>query len=127
MVEYLSQIKGDSMKRIIAIVLLSLLVLCAVAQADCIRDQYGNTVCGPGECVTDIYRAKVYCAAVGGGAMLGQNGVAVCGVGRCGRDANGRIWCSKVPGGSVGTDTNGNIKCFGGCEEASRDLCQEGK
>jgi len=44
-VEYLSQIKGDSMKRIIAIVLLSLLVLYAVAQADCIRDQYGNTVC----------------------------------------------------------------------------------
>jgi hypothetical protein len=36
-----------------------------VMAADCVRDSYGNTVCGKGQCVTDQY-GKVLCAKDGG-------------------------------------------------------------
>lgn len=110
----------------ISFILFLLFVVSSWVNAECLKDQYGNVVCGPGECATDHYGTKVYCAKVGGGAMVNQSGAVVCGIGRCSRDARGRIWCSKIPGGGVGNDNSGNVKCYGGCHEASQSLCEEG-
>ena len=40
----------------------------AADAGDCIKDQYGNVVCGKGQCATDRY-GKVFCAKEGGGAV----------------------------------------------------------
>ncbi len=42
------------------------------AAGDCIKDQYGNVVCGKGQCATDQY-GKVLCAKEGGGAIREPN------------------------------------------------------
>lgn len=48
--------------------LLTLALAGAVDAADCIKDSYGNVVCGGGQCAMDQY-GKVLCAREGGGAI----------------------------------------------------------
>ena len=69
-------------------------------QADCIKNQSGEIVCGKGECAKDQYR-KVFCAQAGGGALRDLSGNVQCGVGGCAQDSFGTVWCSSEPGGSA--------------------------
>jgi len=112
------------MKTVFRILLLSGMFLTAVAAADCLKDQHGNVVCGKGQCDTDIY-GKVFCASAGGGAMREEGGKVQCGVGYCAKDDLGKIWCSKEAGGSAAVDSYGKVKCLGGCDEGSANLCRE--
>ena len=91
--------------------------------ADCIKDQYGNVVCGKGQCATDQY-GKVLCAREGGGAIRDRLGVVRCGTGRCATDDNGRVMCSTEPGGGAAMDSFGKVKCLGACEEGSEGRCE---
>jgi hypothetical protein len=105
---------------------LTLAALSYVSAADCIKNQYGDVVCGKGQCATDQY-GKVFCAKEGGGALRGQNGNVKCGVGYCAIDDLGEMQCSTTPGGSAATDSYGKVKCLGGCQTASQQLCEVGR
>ena len=103
------------------------LAACApVNAADCIKNQEGNVVCGKGRCETDQY-GKVLCAKEGGGAIRDQYGEVKCGVGYCAKDDLGQIRCSTKPGGGAATDSSGKVKCLGGCQNATPQLCQEAR
>ena len=97
-----------------------------VYAADCIKDQYGNAVCGKWQCATDQY-GKVFCAKEGGGAMKDQYGNVKCGVGHCAMDDLGQLKCSTSPGGGAATDSYGKVKCLGGCQSATKQLCEEAR
>jgi len=103
--------------------LMSLAICTHVDAADCVKNQYGDVVCGKGQCATDQY-GKVLCAKEGGGAMRDQYGNVMCGVGYCAIDDQGRVHCSATQGGSAATDSFGKVKCLGGCQMASRQLCE---
>jgi hypothetical protein len=103
-----------------------LLAFAAATQvnADCLKDQYGNAVCGKGQCATDQY-GKVFCAKEGGGAVKDNVGNVKCGVGNCAMDDQGLWRCSKRPGGGATTDSYGRVQCLGGCQPATKQLCEE--
>ena len=94
--------------------------------ADCIRNQYGEVVCGAGQCAKDQY-GKIFCAQAGGGAMRGKYGKVMCGTGYCAKNRDSEVWCSRKPGGDAATDSYGEVKCLGGCELATMERCEKGK
>jgi len=94
-----------------------------VNAGDCIKNQDGNVVCGKGQCATDQY-GKVLCSKEGGGAMRDQHRDVKCGVGYCATDDLGQLKCSAKPGGGAATDSNGKVKCLGGCQNARQQLCE---
>ena len=66
--------KGNHMKnRLVVGCLLILAVGTQVDADDCIKDQYGNVVCGKSQCAPDMY-GKVFCAKQGGGAIRDRMG-----------------------------------------------------
>jgi hypothetical protein len=95
----------------------------AVRAGDCIKDQYGNVVCGKGQCATDQY-GVVLCAKEGGGALRDRNGVVRCGLGMCATDDEGRVRCSTQPGGGAALDSYGQVKCLGACENGTEQRCE---
>jgi hypothetical protein len=105
-----------------------IIVLAAATQvnADCIKNQYGNVVCGKGKCETDQY-GKVLCSQRDGGIMQDRYGNILCGIGACAKDYLGQIWCSKEPGGGAAIDSNGKVKCLGGCEAGNSKHCEEAR
>jgi len=44
-------------------------------------------------------------------------------VGYCAMDDMGRTKCSTKPGGGAAKDSNGKVKCLGGCQDAKRQYC----
>ena len=94
-----------------------------VAAQNCVKNQDGNVVCGTGQCAADQY-GKVFCAREGGGAMRDQYGDVKCGVGYCAKDDAGEVRCSTRPGGGAATDSNGRVKCLGGCQRGTQQLCE---
>ncbi len=101
-----------------------LLIACTPANAsDCMRAPNGNVVCGKGDCAKDQYGA-VHCARAGGGAMRDRYGTVMCGVGYCATNQSGDVKCSKTPAGAVDLDWYGNVRCLGGCEDASPKRCE---
>ena len=105
-----------------------LLILAAVIgtevnAGDCIKDQYGSVLCGKGQCATDQY-GKVLCAKEGGGAIRDRYGAVKCGVGSCATDDEGEVRCSSQAGGGAAVDSNGKVKCLGGCQKAAPQLCE---
>ena len=111
------------MKNRFLIVCLLALTAATQANADCINDQNGNAVCGKGQCATDQY-GKVFCAKEGGGAVKDNVGNVKCGVGYCAMDDQGLWRCSKKPGGGASTDSYGRVQCLGGCQPATKQLCE---
>lgn len=97
-----------------------------VNAGDCIKNPDGNVVCGKGQCATDQY-GTVFCAKEGGGALKDQYGNVKCGVGYCAKSDRGQIRCSTKPGGGAATDSNGKVKCLGGCQSATSQLCEEAR
>jgi hypothetical protein len=94
-----------------------------VHAGDCVKDQYGNVVCGGGQCATDQY-GKVLCSKEGGGAIRDRNGVVRCGVGRCAMDDLGEVHCSTQPGGGALIDNFGKVKCYGACQAGTPQQCE---
>lgn len=112
------------MKSIFNMILLSALFHSVSANADCVKNQSGNVTCGAGQCEIDQF-GKVYCAEPGGGAIKDRHDNVQCGVGYCESDDLGQVWCSKKPGGGAKVDSHGKVKCLGGCEIGTANLCQE--
>jgi hypothetical protein len=115
------------MKHGAAMLALCTALLSGVALADCFTNSRGETLCGKGKCDIDEY-GKVWCAEAGGDAVRDQHGKIVCGKGKCAMHTFDRtIWCSKEPGGGAAVDSYGNVKCLGGCDPGSKEMCSEGK
>ena len=109
--------------RFVTCCLVALIAGSDVIAADCVRDSYGNVVCGKGQCAPDQY-GKVFCAKEGGGAVKDRNGTVKCGVGYCAPDMSGEIICSVRPGGNALSDSSGKVQCLGGCQPATERLCE---
>ena len=111
------------MKRKILVAALALF-MCPLANAKCMRETFGDTICGQGPCSNDL-NGRVYCAAERyGTAVRDQQGEVVCGVGRCVQDIiSGNIMCSREPGGDAVRTLDG-VSCFGGCEPATPAHCE---
>ena len=109
--------------RLCLVGLLVLAVATAVDAGDCVKDQYGNVVCGRGQCATDQY-GKVLCAKEGGGAIRDRYGAIQCGVGMCATDDGGRVRCSTQAGGGAALDSYGKVKCLGACEDGTERRCE---
>jgi hypothetical protein len=118
--------KENHMKSRLVVRFLSILLvlICTeVSAGDCIKDQYGNVVCGKGQCATDQYN-KVLCAREGGGAIRDRNGDVKCGVGSCAIDDLGQVKCSSQPGGGAAVDSYGKVKCLGACQNGGPQFCE---
>ena len=96
------------------------------ANANCMREIFGDTICGQGPCANG-HDGRVYCAAERyGTAVMDEQGEIVCGVGRCVQDllsGSGQIMCSREPGGDAVRTLDG-ISCLGGCEPATPAHCE---
>lgn len=114
------------MKILAAIALACTLAIPVAAAANCVNDQHGRVACGMGQCETDDH-GNVYCSGAGGGAIRDMYGKVLCGVGDCAKDGMGQVRCSKVQGGGAAIDSHGRVKCLGGCDAGSSELCQEGQ
>jgi len=115
--------RGDDMKYIVIFLVIFLFGGLGNVQADCIKNQSGEIVCGKGECTTDQY-GKVFCAQAGGGALRDLYGNVQCGVGGCAKDSYGTVWCSSEPGGSSLMDSYGKVKCLEECVKGSNLYCE---
>jgi hypothetical protein len=104
--------------------ILMALTMSSVVHASCMRETFGDTVCGQGPC-SNNRNGKVFCAAERDGtAVRDQLGEIVCGVGRCVQDIlSGLIMCSREPGGNAVRTIDG-VKCLGGCEPATPAHCE---
>ncbi len=109
----------------IIIVLLAILNAADVS-ADCLQNRDGDVVCSLGACERDR-KGDVLCTELGGGILPDNNGDLYCGTGECSVNRKGDIWCSKIQGGGAATDSRGKVKCYGGCERGSRDMCVPGE
>ena len=111
------------MKRKILVAALALF-MCSLASAKCMRETFGDTICGQGPCSNDRH-GRVYCAAERyGTAVSNEQGEIVCGVGRCVQDIiSGQIMCSRQPGGDAVRTLDG-VSCLGGCEPATPANCE---
>ena len=100
------------------------LVLCSAAHANCMREIFGDTICGQGPCSNDR-NGQVFCAAERfGTAVQNDQGEVVCGLGSCVQDIlSGQIMCSREPGGDAVRTLDG-VKCLGGCEPATPAYCE---
>ncbi len=106
--------------------LMVMLLLVGSAEAHCVQDRYGNTLCPPPDsrCVADRY-GDWHCSPEGGDAVLNRHGNPVCGVGRCVADINGELWCSTQFRGSAALDRYSKAVCSGNCEPASASACTQ--
>jgi len=79
------------------------------------------------ECAVNT-RGQVYCAKTPvGGADRDRAGEVVCGKGECKRNRFGAIYCSSREGGGAEMDWSGELRCLGGCEQATREACEQGQ
>jgi hypothetical protein len=93
--------------------------------ADCLRSIEGETICGRGPCAKDM-RGQVYCARDKfGSAVRDDRGNVVCGRGKCAKDLRGNIYCSTESGGDAIRNNRGGVDCFGACQSASVELCEQ--
>ena len=118
--------RGGDMKGIVVGAWLLLALIAPADAGDCIKDQYGNVVCGGGQCATDQY-GKVLCAKAGGGAVKDRFGVVKCGIGFCATDDNGQVKCSTQAGGGAAIDSYGKVQCLGKCENATEGRCESAR
>jgi hypothetical protein len=106
------------------VVLVTLILSPAGAYADCAKDRTGEVYCGAGACISDrngiIWCSRYY----DGGAQRTRKGKVLCGRGQCVRDSHGIVFCSSQVGGSALRDSRGQVRCFGQCEPARAEWCE---
>lgn len=101
-----------------------LFLLASGASADCAKDSYGEVFCGGGRCQYDR-NGNVWCSRhFLGGVERTRDGRVLCGKGQCAKDLQGRIYCSSVVGGTVLRDSSGRVRCYGRCEPATAEQCE---
>jgi len=102
-----------------------LLAIPMAAQAGCVLDRYGNTLCPPARssCVKDAY-GDWHCSSAGGFALLDRYGQPVCGIGRCVVDRRGERRCASVPDGQAALDRYGEAVCSPSCVAAEASRCR---
>ena len=107
----------------IGLLVMSLLVA-AFASADCIRDLRGEVYCGAGRCLVDR-NGSVWCSRhYDGDAEITLDGQVLCGKGQCAKGSDGQLFCSSEVGGAVLIDSRGRVRCYGQCEPATADNCE---
>ncbi|MFT5702533.1 MAG: hypothetical protein ACI8ZB_005455 [Desulforhopalus sp.] len=116
---------GSSSRYCTSIVLfLMVLVIPAITSADCLKDRYGEVYCGAGQCEVD-YNGIVLCSRYYDGyAERTSDGQVVCGKGQCVKRSNGSVFCSTEVGGAVLLDSKGSARCYGQCEPATVEMCE---
>ena len=112
--------------RVLAILLFAVALAADAEESSCLKNEYGEVVCGRGQCAADQYK-KVWCAAPGGGAVKDKYGEVVCGTGYCAIDDQSQVWCSTKSGGGAAVDSYKKVKCLDGCELASAGKCEAAK
>jgi hypothetical protein len=97
------------------------------SSADCMRDKNGEVYCGGGRCVADRH-GKIWCSRYyEGDAQSTREGKVLCGKGDCEKNSRGELFCSSERGGTVTKDSQGRVRCYGKCERATVDKCENTK
>ena len=105
-------------------ILAILWLLSPVSSAACAKDRRGEIYCGGGDCISDR-SGVIWCSRFkDGGAQITRDGQVLCGKGQCARDTRGRIFCSSMNGGAALKDSRGHVRCFGQCEQAQKEWCE---
>ena len=99
------------------------LLMTASASADCTKDLRGEVYCGAGQCMADR-DGIVWCSRYDDGDAVRTEGQVLCGKGQCEKDSNGQVFCSSEVGGAVIKDSRGNVRCYGQCEPATVEHCE---
>lgn len=100
------------------------LLMTSVTYADCVKDPQGEVYCGAGRCVIDS-KGKVWCSRhYNGDVVITLYGQVLCGKGECDKDSDGLFFCSSEVGGTVLVDSRGRVRCYGRCEPATADNCE---
>jgi hypothetical protein len=96
----------------------------ASVSADCVKDVRGEVFCGAGHCIVDS-KGTVWCSRYyEGDAAITLDGQVLCGKGQCAKNSDGQIFCSSEVGGDVLVDSRGHVRCYGRCEPATADMCE---
>lgn len=104
--------------------LMSMLVIPAITSADCLKDSRGDIYCGAGKCLIDS-SGIVWCSRYYDGDAKGNSyGQVLCGKSQCARCSDGSIFCSTEVGGAVLLDSKGRVRCYGQCEPATPEMCE---
>ena len=113
------------MKTAVTLTLALLVACCAVpAQAACMKDRWGQTICGAGPCTRDR-EGEVYCAPTRFGSVTRSSyGEIRCAPGQCVRTLDGKDICSDVDGGGAVKQFDGTVRCQGSCIYAAPELCE---
>lgn len=104
--------------------LVMVLMIPAITSAECLKDRYGEVYCGAGLCQVDrggIVRCSRYYE---GAAERTSDGQVLCGKGQCVKRSDGSVFCSTEIGGAVLLDSRGNARCYGQCEPATEEMCE---
>jgi len=106
------------------LLLVMLLVIPTISFADCQKDRFGEVYCGAGRCLSDS-TGTVWCSRYyDGDAQRTSDGQVICGKGQCTKRSDGLVFCSTEVGGAVLIDSNGNVRCYGQCEPATLEMCE---
>ena len=106
------------------IVAAGLILASGIANADCMKNIYGEVICGKGQCQRNLH-GKILCSAFrNGSAVLMIDGRILCGKGHCVRTFTGEVFCSTVREGAATKDLYGVPRCEGQCEPASVNSCE---
>lgn len=116
---------GGSLRHFAGIGLMAmLLAMPAVASADCLKDRNGEVYCGAGRCLADSNGTVLCSRYYDGHAERTSDGQVLCGKGQCAKRSDGLVFCSTEIGGAVVLDSRGNARCYGQCEPASAEMCE---
>lgn len=100
------------------------LLMATITSADCMKDLRGEVYCGAGRCIADS-NGVIWCSRYHeGDAAITSDGQVLCGKGQCAKDINGQVFCSSEIGGAVLTDSHGRVRCYGHCQPATADNCE---
>ena len=100
------------------------LLMADITSAGCIKDLRGEVYCGAGRCIVDSEGA-VWCSRHhDGDVKITLDGQVLCGVGQCAKNRDGQVFCSSEVGGAVLIDSRGHVRCYGQCEPATTDNCE---
>jgi len=100
------------------------LLMADITSAGCIKDLRGEVYCGAGRCIVDS-EGTVWCSRhYDGDAVITSDGQVLCGKGRCMKNIKGQAFCSSEVGGAVLIDSRGHVRCYGQCEPATADKCE---
>mgnify|MGYP001788448639 FL=1 len=70
---------------------------------------------------------RTFCAPPNGTILIDERNQLVCALGERIEDDDGRVFCSRVAGGSAIIDDDGGLKCVGGCIKGSVAITRWGR